>query len=125
MAEAEGDITEKKLGSVRISPHVLSTIVRLTTLSVPGVVRMSHDLSSNVDRLLKGKTTYEGVRIEVVDETVSVDLFIIVANDTNIYELGRQVQTRVARAIKDMLGMPVLAVNVHVEDVEIAPVAAK
>jgi uncharacterized alkaline shock family protein YloU len=121
MTEAEASITEQRLGSVRISPHVLSTIVRLTTLSVPGVVRMSHDLSSNVDRLLKGKTTSEGVRIEVVDDTVSIDLFLIVANDTNIYELGRQVQARVARAIKDMVGMPVLAINVHVEDVEIAP----
>jgi len=123
MAEAEAVNTEQRLGSVRISPHVLSTIVRLTTLSVPGVVRMSHDLSSNVDRLLKGKTTSEGVRVEVVDDTVSVDVFVIVAGDTNIYELGMQVQARVARAIKDMVGMPVLAVNVHVEDVEIAPVA--
>jgi uncharacterized alkaline shock family protein YloU len=123
MAEAEVGITEQRLGSVRISPHVLSTIVRLTTLAVPGVVRMSHDLSSNVDRLLKGKTASEGVRIEVVDDTVSIDLFIIVGDDINIYELGRQVQAHVARAIKDMVGMPVLAVNVHVEDVETAPSA--
>jgi uncharacterized alkaline shock family protein YloU len=123
MAEAEAGNTEQRLGSVRISPHVLSTIVRLTTLSVPGVVRMSRNLSSNVDRLLKGKTTSEGVRIEVVDDTVSVDVFIVVAGDTNIYELGLQVQARVARAIKDMVGMPVLAVNVHVEDAEVAPIA--
>ena len=115
---------EGRLGTVRISPQVLATIARLTALSEPGVVRMYHDLPSSVDRLLKGKGMGEGVRIEVVDDAVAVDLYIVVAQDIAIYELGRQLQARVARAIKDMVGMPVLAVNVHVEDVERAAAGA-
>jgi uncharacterized alkaline shock family protein YloU len=51
-----------------------------------------------------------------------VELYIVVAHHTNIYELGHEIQSRVSRAIKDLVGMPVLAVNVHVEDVESAPV---
>jgi uncharacterized alkaline shock family protein YloU len=31
----------EKLGTVRIAPRVLATIARLTTLSVPGVSRLS------------------------------------------------------------------------------------
>ncbi len=105
-----------RLGSVRISPEVLATTVRLTALSVPGVARMYRDLSSGVDRLLKGKSAGDGVRIDVVDDAVSVDLYLVAKHDLNLYELGRQVQTRVARTI----GMPVLAVNVHIEEVESA-----
>ena len=111
---------EDKLGTVRISPQVLATIARLTTLSVSGVVRMFRDLSSGVDRLLKGKGSGGGVRIEVVDDAVSVELYIVADHNVNLYELGREIQSRVSRAIKDMVGMPVLAVNVHVEEVEVA-----
>lgn len=114
---------EEKLGTVRISPQVLIAIARLVTLSVPGVVRMYRDIPAGVDRFLKNKGAGDGVRVEVVDDAVAVNLYIVVGHDINIYELGRQIQTRVARAIKDMVGMPVLAVNVHVENVESAPVA--
>lgn len=111
----------ERLGTVRVSSQVLATIARLTTLSVPGVVRMYRDLSSGMDRLWRGRGAGDGVRVEVVDDVVSVDIFVIVAHEVNIYELGREIQARVSRAIKDMVGMPVLAVNVHVENVESAP----
>lgn len=110
---------EDRLGTVRIAPQVLAGIARLTALSAPGVVRMHRDLSSGVDRLLRGKGAADGVRIEVVDDAVSVDLYVVAAQNVNLYELGREIQSRVSRAIKDMVGMPVLAVNVHVENVEI------
>jgi len=112
---------EESLGTVRISPQVLATIARLTTLSVPGVSRMYHDLSSGVDRILKGKGAADGVRIQVVDDAVGIDLFVVAEKDTDLYALGRSVQTSVSRAVKDMVGMPVLSVNIHVEDVEISP----
>lgn len=109
---------EERLGTVRISPQVLSTIARLTTLSVPGVLRMYRDLPGGVDRLLKGRGVGDGVRIEVVDDAVTVDLHIVAASDVSMFDLGREIQARVARAIKDMVGMPVLAVNVHIENVD-------
>lgn len=112
---------EEKLGSVRISPQVLTTIARLTTLAVPGVVRMHQDISTGVDRLLKGKAGSGGVHLEVVDDAVSLDLYVVASSDVNLYELGRAIQGQVSRAIRDMVGMPVLAVNVHIEDVESVP----
>ncbi|MGI5916107.1 MAG: Asp23/Gls24 family envelope stress response protein [Anaerolineae bacterium] len=119
----EGRPAEDRLGTVRISPQVLATIAKLTALSVPGVVRMHRDVSSGVDRFLHGKRATDGVRIEVVDDAVSVDIYLVADQQVNLYDLGREIQTRVSRAIKDMVGMPVLAVNVHVEDVLIGPQA--
>lgn len=112
---------EGRLGTVHVSPQVLATTARLATLAVPGVVRMFRDLSSGVDRLLRGRSAADGVRIEVVDDAVSVDLYVVAAHDVNLYEVGRQIQSHVARTIKEIVGMPVLAVNVHFEDVEHAP----
>jgi uncharacterized alkaline shock family protein YloU len=111
-------VVEGQLGAVRISPHVLATIARLTTLSVAGVVQMYHDLPAGFDRWIKGRDGADGVHIEIVDDAVSVDVYIVAAQKVNLYDLGREVQTRVSRAIQDMVGMPVLSVNVHIEDVQ-------
>ena len=108
---------ERKAGTVSISTQVLGTMARLTTLSVPGVFSMYRDLSSGFDRWLRRRGGGDGVRIEVSDDAVSVDLYVIAARGVSLYALGREIQSQVARSIKDMIGMPVLAVNVHIEDV--------
>lgn len=110
-------MVEGKLGTVRISPQVLATIARLTTLSVPGVASLHHDFSTDVDRLFRGKGGGGGVSVQVVDGAVRVDVGIVAEKDTNLYDLGLEIQSQVSRAIKDMVGMPVLAVNVHVANV--------
>jgi len=51
---------------------------------------------------------------------VSVDLSLVAYSDENLFELGQAVQQQVARAIQTLVGMPVLAVNVRIEDVVIA-----
>ena len=104
---------DDRLGTVRIAPQVLATIARLAALEVEGVVRMRRDLGEDVDRLFKGLAGGEGVSVDVIDGAVTVDLSLVGAPDVNLYRAGRQVQARVARAITDMVGMPVLAVNVH------------
>lgn len=108
-----------KLGRVTVAPSVLLTIVRLTTLSIPGVTRMTGSLTGSVNRLLSRSHMGEGVSIEVEDDLVSVDLHIIVDADANMLQLGRTIQTEVARAISDMVGMGVRQVNVHIENVDV------
>lgn len=108
---------EKKLGTVRISPGVLATVAQLTALSVDGVARMALGPMAGVGRLLGGKGGAEGVRVDVSDESVAVDLHVVVRPDANMLTLGREIQAKVGRAIVDMIGMPVREVNVHIQDV--------
>lgn len=114
---------EEQLGKVFVAPNVLVTIARLTALSVPGVARMSPGRAGGVNRLLGRTGAGDGVRIEVEDDVVSVDLYIIVegGGGTDMLRLSRQIQAKVTRAIKDMVGMPVKEVNVHIQDVESPP----
>ncbi len=108
---------KEEQGTLRISPQVLATIARLTILSVPGVAELHHDLSSDMDRLFKRKGGGGGVSVDIQDDAVVVDVDIVAKRDVNLYELGREIQGQVSRAIKEMVGMPVLAVNVHIADV--------
>ena len=108
---------EKKLGTVRISPGVLATVAQLTALSVEGVVRMWPGPMAGVSRLFGARNPTEGVRIEVSDESVAVDLYVVVEPSLNMLALGREIQSSVTRSIVDMVGMPVREVNVHIQDV--------
>lgn len=102
-------------GRTTIAPDVLLTIARLSALSVPGVARMV-PVPVAVDRLFQ-RSPAEGVRIEVRQMTVVVDLYLAVLADSNVREVCHAVQTSVARALQEMVGMQALAVNVYVEDV--------
>lgn len=102
-------------GKTIIAPDVLLTIARLSALGVPGVARMS-SVPGGVNRLFQ-RGVGEGVRIEVKDQAVSVDLYLVVNPDTQLQDVSRAVQAEVARAIHEMVGMEVLSVNVHIEDV--------
>jgi len=88
-------------------------IARLTTLSVPGVARMS---PLGVHRLL-GVRGGGGVKVQVIDEAVVLDVYIIATADVNMLQLSREIQSKVTRAIHDIVGMAVREVNVHILDV--------
>lgn len=104
------------LDKTTIAPDVLVTIARLSALSVPGVSRMAN-VTGGVNRFFK-RGVHDGVRIEVEDHTVKVNLYLILKGDVNIREVGRNVQEQVARALQDMVGMDVGSVEVHVENID-------
>ena len=104
------------VGKTTIAPEVLLTIARLTTLSVTGVSRMS-TIPGGANRLFK-RGFSEGVRIDIQDDIVSADLYVILSNDVNIRNVSRTIQQKVARAISEMVGMQVGRVNVHIEDID-------
>jgi uncharacterized alkaline shock family protein YloU len=100
-------------GKTTMTPDVLMTIASMTALAVEGVGGMARA------RGAKGlfKNNPEGVRVEVEDGIVLVDLYLLVKENVNIREVGREVQQHVARAITEMTGLEVGHVNIHVEDI--------
>ena len=103
-------------GKTTIAPEVLLTIARLTTQDVSGVSRMGNT-PGGANRLFNRRFG-EGVRIDIRDDIVSADIYVILQNDVNIREVSRLVQQHVSRAISEMVGMQVGRVNVHIEDID-------
>ncbi len=103
-------------GKITVSPDVLVTIARLSTLAVPGVSRMAA-VPGGVNRLFR-RGNGDGVRIEVEENTVFADLYFSVKQDVNIREVGRNVQKQVARAVQEMVGMEIGHINIHIEDID-------
>jgi len=108
--------TEQDVGKTSISPEVLHKIARLTTLSVQGVCRMA-SYRGNLEKLL-GKEDYQGVRVQIKDRMVFVEIYVVLMSDMNVRDISREIQSRVSRAISDMVGMEVGGVNIHIMDID-------
>jgi uncharacterized alkaline shock family protein YloU len=103
-------------GKTTVSPDVLVTIVRLSALSVPGVSRMAQ-IPGGVNRLFK-RGMGDGVRIQVEDNVVTANLYLILSQHVNIREVSRNVQHQVARALQEMVGMDIGGIEIHIEDID-------
>jgi uncharacterized alkaline shock family protein YloU len=103
-------------GKTTIAPDVLLTIARLTTMDVPGVNRMG-SIPPSGNRLFN-RGAGNGVRIGVDGDTVSADLYVILNGGVNIRDVSRKIQSNVARAISEMVGMHIGRVNVHIENID-------
>jgi uncharacterized alkaline shock family protein YloU len=108
-------------GKTTIAPDVLLTIARLTILNVKGVSRLAHVPNVSVNRIFKHAQIQEGVQIEVIDDVVYMDIYVILKSDINVRDVSRNIQNDVARAITEMVGMQVGSVNVHIEDIDYPP----
>ena len=106
----------RERGKTTITPEVMLTIAQLTTLNVPGVSAMSN-VQGGVNRLFK-RGSGEGVRMDIREDVVYIDLYLILKKGVNIRDTSRQVQREVARAISEMVGLQVGRVNIHVEDID-------
>ena len=71
------------------------------------------------DRVLRGARPSQGVRAEVQDRQVAIDVAVIVEYGRVIMDVANEVKINVARAVSRMVGLRVVEVNVTVEDVRV------
>lgn len=103
-------------GKTTIAPDVLISIAKLTALSVPGVKKLTEQ-PTDVASLFHTHRS-DGVRIEVENNTVYADLFLVLAGDVIVRDVCKKVQEQVSRAITEMVGMDVGRVNIHIENIQ-------
>jgi len=116
--------TDNSLGSIRIADEVVEVIAGIAASEVGGVVGMSGGgLVGDLAHMLgRNKNLSKGVKVEVGEHEVAVDLFIVVEFGVSIPEVALGVQEAVKEAIESMTGLKVVEANVHVQGVNFKPV---
>ncbi len=102
-----------------IAPQVLTAVIGQTARAVPGVARLGHIPRMHVGSLLGQAVSNTGVLVQVAQNTVRANCYLIATPDSNLLELGMAVQATVAAAIRELVGMAVDEVNVYIQDVEV------
>jgi uncharacterized alkaline shock family protein YloU len=119
-----GGVMDDVEGKVTIAPTVLTAIVRQTVVEQRGVSRLAA-LPAKMRGLLAGAASDEGIFIAVTDEGVRVELHVVAESGRNMLKLGAELQNNITRAMEEMVGMRVSAVDVFIDDVALPEVAAE
>ena len=103
---------DEKVGNIFLADDVIATIAGLAAIrDVKGV-------SAVGDPAMKGsqniKKAAKGVKVDIIDGVVTVDLALSIAYGYNIPETCRKVQTKVQSTIENMTGLKVASVNLRV-----------
>jgi len=113
---------QSPLGQIEISPNAIATLVIETVLQCYGVVGLAHKTKFDdwTKTLLNIADAHRGVEIEITEEGVIVDLYIIVEYGTRVAEVARGVVRRVHYSLRDVAGIPLAAVHVHVQNLRVS-----
>ncbi|MCH5340962.1 MAG: Asp23/Gls24 family envelope stress response protein [Acetatifactor sp.] len=110
---------EKDVGVVQIADDVVAMIASLATTEVEGVSAMAGNITNELMSKVGMKKLTKGVRVDVLENNVTVDLVMTVEYGYNIPATCQQVQTKVKAAIENMTGLNCTDVNIRIAGVKV------
>ena len=111
-------IKEDKIGVVCVGEDVVSIIAGLAATEVEGVGSMAGNITNEIVAKTGIKNLAKGVRVDVMDGIVTVDLNLNIRYGYAIPEVSGNVQERVRTAIETMTGLTVGTINVRIASVD-------
>lgn len=108
---------EGDLGQVQIADDVIAVIAEIAALEVEGMVSVGQG-KADIVQTIRGKKASRGIKVEVGEEQVAVDIAAVMQYGIKIQDVCLEVQEKVKNSIETMTGLSVESVNVHVVGVQ-------
>lgn len=112
-------------GGIQIANEVIAIIAGIAATEVKGVAGMSGGVVDGITELVRKKNMSKGVKVEVGDKEVAVDLYVVIEYGTKIPDVAYAIQENVVKAIESMTGKRVVEVNVHIQGIHFKPEEAE
>ena len=108
---------ETENGSVNVNAGVYTEIVGTAATNCFGVKGMAaRSVTDGVYHLLRKESMSKGVRVEFhEDDTISIDLHIMVQSGVNLNAVGAAIISEVRYVVTKCTGTEVRAVNVYID----------
>ncbi|WP_227766910.1 Asp23/Gls24 family envelope stress response protein [Zhaonella formicivorans] len=111
---------ETQYGKVSISKEVIATLAGYAAAECYGLVGMaSQKLQDGLFELLGREATGKGIQVNIVDNRVSIDVYIVVGYGTKINEVAHNVMEKVHYTVQRLTGIPIEKVNIIVQGVKV------
>jgi len=112
---------ETRLGRIEVLPAAIASISSQAVLECYGVVGMApKDLASGIVEILQPSSHRRGVDIDIQGDRIVIDLYVVIEYGTRIATVAQNIQSVVRYTLEKALGVPVVAVNVHVQDLRVS-----
>ena len=108
-------------GSIHVSTNVYTDIAGTAATNCFGVKGMAaQSMKDGVYRLLRKESASKGVRVEFHDDdSISIDLHIVVDNGVNVHAVANSIISEVRYVVSKTTSTVVRAVNVYVDSMMI------
>ena len=107
-------------GSVQITPRAIATIAYQAAVESYGVVGLaSKNVFDGFSNFMVKDPTH-GIEVHYEEESVFIDLYVIVEYGTNIKTVADSVSSTVRFHVEKSLGLPIKEVNVHVQGLRVS-----
>ena len=110
---------ENTIGTVQIADDVVAIIAGLAATEVDGVSSMAGNITKEIISKFGMKNLSKGVKVNVTEGDVSVEVALNVAYGYNVPDVSVKVQEKVKSAIENMTGLNVAEVNVKIAGVDL------
>lgn len=111
-------------GRTVIAETAVAKVAGIAARSVPGVYSLGSVPSRALGAIRDAVGSSDhaaGVRAEVGETQVAVDISLVATYGTPLHSLANQVRAAVYRAVEELVGLQVIEVNVEITDVFVAP----
>jgi uncharacterized alkaline shock family protein YloU len=105
-------------GKITVAPEVILDIIKQAVLYTEGIAGMA-TIPPRVDRIFRRLITGEGIAMEILDDSVAIDLYLV-AEEVDLLQVSHRVQREVIRSVDKLVGLNVKEVNIHIEDIAYA-----
>lgn len=106
-------------GKIVIADEVVAVIAGLAAMEIEGVASMAGNATRELISKLGVKSLSKGVKVEMVDESVTVYVALNLKYGYSIVDVSEKVQEKIKSTVESMTGLQVADVNVRVAGVEI------
>ena len=111
--------SKDQIGEVHIANEVVAIIAGLAATEVEGVASMAGDITSEIISKLGMKTLSKGVKVDVFQDEVNIELGLVLKYGFNIPDVSKLVQDKVKTAVETMTGLRVTEINIKISDVDL------
>lgn len=112
--------TETKYGNITISNNVIANAAGLIATSCYGVVGMAvRNTKDGIVSLLKPSNLAKGIKVNVEENEITVDMYIVVQYGVNINAICESIINGVKYRLSELIGMDVKTVNINVESIRV------
>ncbi|MBO5292610.1 MAG: Asp23/Gls24 family envelope stress response protein [Lachnospiraceae bacterium] len=108
---------DEKIGSVKIADDVVAMTAGIAATEVDGVAAMAGNITNELMSRVGMKSLTKGVKVDVLNRVVTVDLALTMEYGYNIPATCQKVQEKVKSAIENMTGLEVADVNIRIAGV--------
>ena len=111
--------SEDTTGVIQIADDVVSSIAALAVTEVDGVSKLAGNIPNEMVAKLGKRNLAKVIKITMDEQTIKMDVTIVVKFGFNVVEVSKAVQERVKTALLNMTGLTVESVNVKVSGIDL------